>query len=220
MALRHPDEYPFNEGRIVSSKGVDVAARDYESSFTEEHVEHSTALHSVVRGRGDYFCGPLARFNLNYDKLGERALAAAKKVGFAPPMKNPYKSLIARAVELVQALDEAIRIIREYASPDSPAVPVLANGREVTGYACTEAPRGILWHKYTIGEDGLVLDARIVPPTSQNQKCIEQDLWGIAPSLASMEHEAATRRAEQAVRNYDPCISCSTHFLKLTIERE
>ena len=218
VALRHPDEYPFSEGRIVSSKGLDIDARDYEAHFAEEHVPHSTALHSVVLGRGDYQCGPLARFNLNFDRLGERARAAAERVEFVPPCHNPYKSLLARGVELIQALDEAIRIIEAYTPEGPPAVA--AAPRRATGYGCTEAPRGMLWHKYTLDEAGLVEDARIVPPTSQNQKCIEQDLWQLAPTLAAMPHTAATRRAEQAVRNFDPCISCSTHFLNLSIERE
>jgi len=218
VALRHPDEYPFSEGNIVSSKGIDIPARDYESVFAEEHVAHTTALHAYVIGRADYFCGPLARVNLNFDKLGARAREAAEKAGFAPPVQNPYKSMIARAIELVHALEEAIRIIRGYTPPEAPAVPITP--RRATGYGCTEAPRGILWHKYTIDENGLVEDARIVPPTSQNQKCIERDLWQLAPTLPSMTHDAATRRAEQAVRNYDPCISCSTHFLKLSIEQE
>ncbi len=218
VALRHPDEYPFNEGTIVSNKGISVAARDYEAAFVEEHVARSTALHSRVIGREDYFCGPLARFNLNFDRLGDVARQVAERVGFVPPVRNPYRSLLARAVELVQALDEAIRIVRAYTPPPAPAVPLTP--ANATGYACTEAPRGILWHKYTIDDAGLVTDARIVPPTSHNQKCIEADLWTLAPTLPAMPHDAATRRAEQAVRNYDPCISCSTHFLKLSIERE
>ncbi len=218
VALRHAAEYPFCEGRVVSTKGVDVDVHDYESVFVEEHVAHSTALQAQVRERADYFCGPLARFNINEDKLGERARTVAHEIGFAAPVKNPYKSLIARGLELVQVLDEAIRIIQAYERPDKPAVEVIP--RAGTGFGCTEAPRGILWHRYSIDDEGLITDARIVPPTSQNQKCIEQDLWQVAPGLALMEHGAATRRAEQTVRNYDPCISCSTHFLKLTIERE
>lgn len=218
VALRHAGEYPFCEGRIVSTKGIDVDVHAIESVLVEEHVEHSTALQAYVRERADYFCGPLARFNLNADKLGSRAQEIAHKIGFVAPVKNPYKSLLARGIELVQVLDEAIQIIRTYERPDKPAVDVTPKAG--TGYGCTEAPRGILWHRYRIDDNGLITDARIVPPTSQNQKCIEQDLWQVAPHLATMEHEAATRRAEQTVRNYDPCISCSTHFLKLTIERE
>jgi sulfhydrogenase subunit alpha len=218
VALRHPDEYPFCEGRIVSTKGIDVDVHDIESVFVEDHVVHSTALQAHVRERADYFCGPLARFNVNEDKLGSRAREVAQKIGFSAPVSNPYKSLIVRGLELVQALDEAMQIVRTYERPEKPAIDITP--RAGTGYGCTEAPRGILWHRYTIDDNGLITDARIVPPTSQNQKCIEQDLWQVAPHLATMEHSAATRRAEQTVRNYDPCISCSTHFLKLTIERE
>ncbi|MDI1476325.1 Ni/Fe hydrogenase subunit alpha [Polyangium sp. y55x31] len=218
VALRHAEEYPFCEGRIVSNKGLDIDLHAYEEHFAEQQVPHSTALHSVVRGRGDYQCGPLARFNLNFDRLGGRARDAAQRVEFVPPCHNVYKSLLARMVEIIQALDEAIRIIHGYAPPDAPAIAVAP--RRATGHGCTEAPRGMLWHKYTLDEAGLVEDARIVPPTSQNQKCIEQDLWQLAPTLAAMPHAAATRRAEQAVRNFDPCISCSTHFLRLAIERE
>lgn len=218
VALRHKDEYPFCEGRIVSTKGVNIDIHDVEKTFVEEHVAHSTALQAYVQGRADYFCGPLARFNINADKLSPRAAELAQKIAFVAPVKNPYKSLLARGIELVQVLEEATNIIQKYERPDKPAVDVTP--RAGVGYGCTEAPRGILWHRYNIDAEGLITDARIVPPTSQNQKCIERDLWQVAPTLATMDHGAATRRAEQTVRNYDPCISCSTHFLKLTIERE
>lgn len=218
VALRHAEEYPFCEGRIVSTKGLNIDVHDVEQTFVEEHVAHSTALQAYVQGRADYFCGPLARLNNNADKLSPRTAELARKVGFGAPVKNPYKSLLARGIELVQVLEEAANIIRTYERPDKPAVDVTP--RAGIGYGCTEAPRGILWHRYNIDAEGLITDARIVPPTSQNQKCIEKDLWQVAPALANMEHGAATRRAEQTVRNYDPCISCSTHFLKLTIERE
>jgi coenzyme F420-reducing hydrogenase alpha subunit len=218
VAMRHPDEYPFCEGRIVSNKGLDIEASEWSEHFVEEHVARSTALHASIRGRGEYLCGPLSRFNLEFEKLGSLAQEAARRAGFLPPCRNPYKSLLARGVELIQALDEAVQIIEAYEPPATPALPVVP--RTSVGHGCTEAPRGILWHEYHLDESGLVTGARIVPPTSQNQRCIELDLWQLAPSLAVMPHAAATRRAEQAVRNYDPCISCSTHFLKLVIEQE
>ncbi len=89
--------------------------------------------------------------------------------------------------------------------------------RAGTGHGCTEAPRGILYHRYVVDDDGLVQQARIVPPTSQNQRTIEEDLRAMAGDLAKLPLGAATLRAEQAIRNYDPCISCSTHFLTLKI---
>lgn len=216
VALRHPHEYPFNEGRLVSSEGLDIDVHDYPQHFEEQHVAHSTALHSVLRERGAYFVGPLARFNLNFDRLGEVARRAADAIGLSPPCTNPFKSLLVRGIEVVQALDEACRIIDGYRPPDSAYVaPSLSAG---TGHACTEAPRGILYHRYRLAEDGTIEDAVIIPPTSQNQKTIEDDLRALAPTLFAMPHGDATWRAEQAVRNYDPCISCSTHFLKLHIE--
>lgn len=218
VALRHPKEYPFCEGRIVSSKGLDIAVSDYDRYFEEQQVPHSTALHSVIRGRGDYFCGPLARFNLNFDRLNPVAREAADHVGFRVPCMNPFKSLLARAVEVVQTFDEALSIIESYSPPEKSCLGIFP--KEATGYGCTEAPRGILYHRYKIDMEGLIEDARIVPPTSQNQKSIEADLYAIASRLAAMPHDEATWLAEQTVRNYDPCISCSTHFLTLRIEQE
>jgi sulfhydrogenase subunit alpha len=218
VALRHPDEYPFCEGRLVSNKGLDIAVREYDECFVEEQVSYSTALHSRMRARGAYLCGPLARFNLNFDRLSDAARGAAEALGLAAPCRNPFKSILVRLVEIVQALDEARRTIGAYTPPERPFVDVPE--RAGTGYGCTEAPRGSLYHRYTVAEDGTILDARIVPPTSQNLKSIEDDLRAIGPSLADMRHADATRRAEQTVRNHDPCISCSTHFVDLRIRPE
>jgi len=218
VALRHPEEYPFCEGRLVSNRGVDIDAAEYEDCFTEFHVKHSNALHSMVRGRGSYLVGPLARFNLNFDKLPEVARKAALGVGLKPPVKNLFRSIVVRAVELVFACAEALRIIAEYEPPDAPRVE--APNRTGVGQAITEAPRGILYHRYAIDEHGLIVTAKIVPPTSQNQKRIEDDLREYAAQLAAWPLEEATWKCEQAVRCYDPCISCATHFLRVVIERD
>lgn len=216
VALSHPDEYPFNEGRLISNKGLDIDVHDYPDHFEEQHEAHSTALHSIIKARGAYLCGPLARLNLGFDKLGERAQRAAREIGLTPPVMNPFRSLLARGIELVQVLDEARDTLEGFEQP--PVDAVEAPVRSGTGHACTEAPRGILYHRYTLNPEGLIEDAVIIPPTSQNQKSIEDDLRQLAPQLAAMNDADATWRAEQAVRNYDPCISCSTHFLKLKIE--
>ncbi len=217
VALRHETDYPFSEGRLVSNKGLDIAVEDYDEHFEEQHLAHSTALHSVLRERGAYFCGPLARFNLNFDRLSQEAREAAERVGLVPPCNNPFKSLLVRAIETIQVLGEAIDIIEAYREPKHAAVELPL--RAATGFACTEAPRGILYHRYSFDAEGAIDHARIVPPTSQNQKTIEEDLMDLSSVLVRMEHGEATWLAEQAVRNYDPCISCSTHFLKLEIER-
>ena len=218
VALRHPDEYPFNEGRLVSNKGLDIPMRDYENHFIEEHVPYSSALHSVLKERGAYFVGPLARYNLNFDRLTPLAQEAARSAGLRPECRNPFKSIIARSVEMVYACDEALRIIDQYEMPEKPGVEVQPCASK--GYGCTEAPRGILYHRYRIDDNGNILDAKIVPPTSQNQKTIESDLRQFVSKNLKLSQQKLTWQCEQAVRNYDPCISCSTHSLKLVLERE
>ena len=217
VALSHPDEYPFNEGRIVSSRGLDIAAEDYPAHFEELHVRHSTALHCRLRARGNYFVGPLARYGLNSAKLPPAASQAAREAGLGPVCRNPYQSIVVRAVELVFACEEALRVIDAYVEPEAPAVPVTPGAG--TGHAATEAPRGMLYHRYRIGADGAIEDAVIVPPTSQNQATIEEDLMSLIGRWADLPDEDLRLRCEQTVRNYDPCISCATHFLRLDIDR-
>ncbi len=218
VSLRHPDEYPFNEGRVVSSNGLDIPVDAWDQHFREEHVQHSTALHCGMVGHGPYLVGPLARFNLNADKLRPVALALARDIGLKAPVHNPFKMLLVRGVETVHALDEALGIIAEMRPRQQDHVP--CPPRAGVGMAATEAPRGLLFHHYRVDDEGLVETARIVPPTSQNQPSIEKDLLAIAARLPDMDHAAATTLAEQTVRNHDPCISCSTHFLKLTLRQE
>ena len=218
VALRHADEYPLNEGRLVSNRGLDIDTAEYEDHFVEVHVKHSNALHSLVRGRGSYLVGPLARFNLNFDKLPEVAQKAAVDAGLKPPVKNIFRSIVVRAVELVFACAEALRAIREYEAPELPRVE--APNRLGVGQAITEAPRGILYHRYALDENGLILTSKIVPPTSQNQRRIEDDLREYAAQLVAWPLEEATAKCEQAVRSYDPCISCATHCLRVVVERD
>ena len=217
VALRHTAEYPFNEGRIVSNRGLDIVPTDYEDHFEETHVERSTALHSRLRGGGSYLVGPLARYNLNFDRLSPLAQEAALEAGLGPTCTNPYRSIVVRAIEVLYACDEALRIIDSYEEPDRPTVAV--EPRAATGYAATEAPRGLLYHRYRLEADGTIAEARIVPPTSQNQASIEEDLASYIGGFLDLPDEALRHRCEQTVRNYDPCISCSAHFLRLEMDR-
>ncbi len=218
VALSHPDEYPFNEGRLASNRGLDIDVSEYEEHFAEQHVKHSTALHSVLRARSSYLVGPLARFNLNCERLSPAAREAARECGLSAPCLNPFKSIVVRAIETVFACEEALRIIGVYEPPAAPRVKVEC--RAGAGEAITEAPRGILYHRYGVDAHGLVVSAKIVPPTSQNQKRMEDDLWRFVPQILDRPVEEITWRCEQAVRNYDPCISCSTHFLRLKLDRD
>jgi coenzyme F420-reducing hydrogenase alpha subunit len=218
VSLRHPEEYPFNEGRLVSNRGLDLSVQDYEKHFVEEHVQHSTALHSVLTGSGPYCVGPIARYSLNFDRLPDSVQQVAREAGLSPVCRNPFQSIVVRSIETLYACEEALRIIAQYEPPETPAVKVEPHA--AMGCACTEAPRGSLYHRYRIDAAGTILDAKIVPPTSQNQKSIEQDLREFVPPRIDLPEAELQWQCEQAIRNYDPCISCSTHFLKLTIDRD
>ncbi len=218
VALSHPDEYPMNEGRIVSNKGLDIDVRDYDDHFVEEQVPHSTALHSRLKERGHYLVGPLARFNLNFERLRPIAREIAREVGLVPPCRNPFLSIVVRTIEILHAFDEAVGIVEGYEEPGEASIEFEV--REGTGYGCTEAPRGILYHRYTIDGRGIIRDAKIVPPTSQNQGVMEEDLRKFVEMNLHMAEEELTFRSEQTIRNYDPCISCSTHLLKVEIRRD
>jgi sulfhydrogenase subunit alpha len=218
VSVSHDTEYPIHEGRIISNKGVDIPVSDFLNIFEEQHLGHSTSLHAVIKDRGAYHVGPMARYSLNFDKLTPLAQKAAIESGLGPECKNPFKSIIARAVELVFACEEALRIIEHYEMPERPYIDVLPKAG--IGHGATEAPRGLLYHRYDIDDEGVIKTARIVAPTSQNQKVIENDLAAFVPLNLEMSHEDLTWKCEQAIRNYDPCISCSCHFLKLHMERE
>ena len=217
VALRHPWEYPFNEGRLVSNKGLDIAIDEFPDNFEEHQVEHSTSLHARRKGGGSYFVGPMARYSLNFDRLSTLAQDEARQAGLAEVCNNPFQSIIVRSVETLWAVEEALRIIEQYEMPDRPAIDI--EPRAGTGHGCSEAPRGILYHRYRIDESGLITYAVITPPTSQNQATIENDLWSLVPQYLELSDEDLKWRCEQAVRNYDPCISCSCHFLTLNLER-
>lgn len=179
-------------------------------------MPHSNALHATFDGRR-YVVGPLARYSLNSGALTPLAAQAARAAGLGPTCRNPFQSIVVRTVELVYALDEAVRIIDEWQGAREAAVAVPARAGE--GHGATEAPRGLLYHRYRIDADGRILDAQIVPPTSQNQPSIEDDLRGFVQKRLDLPHDELTRQCEMAIRNYDPCISCATHFLDLTVQR-
>ena len=217
VALSEPDAYAVEDGRLVSNRGLDIPVSEYEQHFVEEHVEWSNALHSRLIERGNYLVGPLARWALSGDRMTPLAREAARDAGLGRDERNPFRSILVRSVELVFAADEALRLIAAYEPPEPSFVEVVP--RAGVGYGCSEAPRGLCWHRYELDENGLILDAKIVPPTSQNQKTIESDLHGVVERYADLPDDELSLRCEQAIRNYDPCISCATHFLKLEVDR-
>lgn len=217
VALCHESDYPMCEGRLASNRGLDIPMTEWNRHFDEDHVAHSNALHAHYGDSGSYLVGPLARYALNYDRLTPAARQAADEAGLGAVCNNPFKSIIVRSVELVCACEEALRIIEAYERPAVPAVAVTAVA--ANGYAITEAPRGSPYHRYRVNSTGLIQDCRIVPPTSQNLARIEEDLRAFVGTRVDLPQDQLTWQCEQAIRNYDPCISCATHFLKLTLDR-
>ena len=217
VALHHPDEYPMNEGRLVSSAGLDITIADYQQNFQETHTPHSTALHSHLHDK-PYLVGPLARMNLNYTKMPSAVTEVIEASAIRFPSQNVFHSMVARAAEIYFALLEAIDILEKYEPPHQSHVP--GTPQAGVGYGCTEAPRGILWHRYELDAGGMVKSAIIVPPTSQNQARIEEDLR-VSLQKFGLEQDDETLRlhGETVIRNYDPCISCATHFLKIIVHR-
>ncbi len=219
VSLRHPTEYAIDQGRVVSNRGLDLAVTEFLDHFDECQVGHSHALHGVARGGGGpYMVGPLARYNNNFDLLSPLARGLAAEIGLGPVCINPFRSILVRMVEVAYACEEALRLAESYELPPVPAVEV-APGPGI-GHGATEAPRGICYHRYELDRDGAIRQARIVPPTSQNQPQIEEDLRRVVEANLALPDEALKWRCEQTIRNHDPCISCATHLLTLTIDRE
>ncbi|MHB1144619.1 MAG: Ni/Fe hydrogenase subunit alpha [Thiobacillus sp.] len=217
VATRHPADYAIETGDIAASDGLLIGADAFDGHFAERHEPHSTALFSHYHGE-PYLVGPLARLNLNHERLPERVRALLAESGLVLPSRNLFHSLRARAVEILLALHEALRLLDDYRVPDSPWVPATPRAGVATG--CTEAPRGLLWHRYEMDDEGRVVSARIVPPTSQNQARIETDLQ-LSLLNFGLDHpdDALRLHCEKVIRNYDPCISCATHFLRMNVDR-
>jgi len=218
VALADGDRYPFMEGRITSTEGIDIDVSEWNDVFVEEHVERSNALHARVKERGMYATGPTARYALNHEVIQPVAAKAAADVGLRPGVANPFESIVVRAVETLHAVEEALMIIDRYEAPSQASVPVEPVAG--VGHGASEAPRGLLYHRYQIDSDGLIEEAQIVPPTSQNQLAIEGDLRTVLAANLDLPDDELQWLLEQTIRNYDPCISCATHFLDLDIRRE
>lgn len=217
VATQHPADYAIERGEIGTSDGLRIGAEAFDAHFVERHEPHSTALFSTYHGQ-PYLVGPLARLNLNHAHLPGAIRALLADIGFVLPSRNLFHSLLARAVEIWLALHEALRLLDGYRVPDSPWVPATPRAGVATG--CTEAPRGLLWHRYEMDAEGRVVNARIVPPTSQNQGRIEEDLR-LSLLNFGLDHpdDALRLHCEKVIRNYDPCISCATHFLRMNVAR-
>jgi len=217
VALHHDSEYPLNEGRLISDDGLDIAISEFEDHFREMHIDHSTALHCLLHGK-PYLVGPLARLNLNAGQLPDEIQTLMQGLKAQFPSKNMFHSMIARAIEIASSIFEAEQLLQNYKKIEQAYVEF--KPKAGTGYGCTEAPRGFLWHRFDMDEKGRVKKAIIVPPTSQNQSRIEEDLKNSLINFGlEKPKEEIQLHAEKVIRNYDPCISCATHFLNLKLIR-
>ncbi len=210
VSLYGDDEYAILNGRIVSDKGLNIDKDEFKEVFKEFQVGSSTAKKCRIYGKDVYIVGAMSRFNNNYEKLSDEALRLSKKINLSPPVKNSFKSILVRIIEIVHSMEKALEIIKTYEKPE---VETEFKTERSEGTGVSEAPRGVLWHKYSFDEYGIILSADIVPPTSQNQDIMEINTYNFIKSMT--EKEKILTFAERVVRNYDPCISCATHLISL-----
>lgn len=215
------NEYPLLEGYIGSSDGLRLDKHDYKKVTNEFVVPHSSAKHAKA-SRESYMVGALARFNLNNEKLHPKAKKVAGELGMKPMMYNPFLNTAAQLVECVHSIEESIRILEKLKNTgtnQSEAITVGLNENKVikvkagNGVGAVEVPRGILFHNYEVDETGRIVNANCIIPTSQNVNNIEHDMKKMVPEILDKSDEEITLLMEMLVRAYDPCISCSAHFL-------
>ena len=213
VSLQKDDEYAFIDGRIATTDGFTYKLDDYRQVTNEYLVPQSTAKYAK-HNRDSYMVGALARFNNNYDQLHPRAKAAAEELGMKPVVTNSFLNTAAQAIEMVHCIEDSIRIIDELLDrgvKKEPPYEFQGKGGEGTG-AC-DVPRGILFHNYTIDDDGLIQGANCVIPTNQNHGNIQLDMEALLPQIIDQSEDEIRLKMEMLVRAYDPCISCSTHLL-------
>ena len=213
VSLKKADEYAFIDGTIVTSDGFSYPIEDYRKVTNEWCVPFSTAKWTH-HNRDSYMVGALARLNNNFDQLHPRAKEAAAKLGLKPIVTNPFLNTAAQVVEMVHCVEDSIRIIvellaRGIEAEEPPAVDVKAG----EGVGSCDVPRGILFHHYVYGEDGRCTEANCIIPTNQNYANLNADMRALVPQIMDKPQEEIRLLLEMLVRAYDPCISCSTHFL-------
>jgi len=209
VSLYKEDEYAILNGKIISNKGIKIDKSMFENIFKEFQVPTSTAKKSRIFGEDIYLVGPISRFNNNFEKLSPLALKVCREINLYPPVKNTFKSIIVRIIEIIHSLENSIKLINDYKKIND---YIAFKTKLSEGTGVSEAPRGILWHKYKFDENGTILEANIIPPTSQNQDIMEKVVLN---SLNKIKSDNLLELSEKIIRNFDPCISCATHILKV-----
>lgn len=215
VALSKPDEYAFIDGTVTTTDGGKYHPNDYRKVTNERCVQHSTAKHTAHK-RESYMVGALARFNVNHKQLHPRAQEAAAALGLQAICTNPYLNSAAQVVEMVHSVEESIKICDQLIARGlKKEEPYKFAGKGGTGVGACEVPRGLLFHNYEIGDDGKIVNANCIIPTGQNLANIEADMRALVPQILDQGQEKVTLALEMLVRAYDPCISCSVHFLEV-----
>jgi sulfhydrogenase subunit alpha len=213
VSLKKDDEYAFIDGVIATTDGFTYDLPDYRKVTNEHLVPHSTAKHTK-HNRESYMVGALARFNNNYDQLHPRAKAAAETLGMKPIVTNSFLNSGAQAIEMVHCVEDSIRIIDELVDRGIKEEPLYEfQGKGGEGVGSCDVPRGILFHNYVIDDEGIIQGANCIIPTNQNYGNMEADMRALVPQILDRPQEEITLMMEMLIRAYDPCISCSTHFL-------
>ncbi len=216
LALQHPDEYAFYEGDIVSTDGGRTAVPEYRKTVKEFIVPYSTAKRARSR-RNSYAVSALARFNNNYEQLRPLAKQAAEALKLRPVCINPFMNTHAQVVEVAHALEDSLYLIDALLERGLRQEDRSVTVRAGTGVGAVEVPRGTLIHEYTLDENGLVTDANLIIPTNQNHQNIEDDMGALVPQIIDRPREEIRLLLEMLVRAYDPCVSCSTHLLRVDL---
>jgi sulfhydrogenase subunit alpha len=215
VSLKKDDEYAFIDGVIATTDGFTYEIPDYRQVTNETCVPHSTAKHTR-HNRESYMVGALARFNNNYDQLHPRAKAAADELGMKPIVSNSFFNSAAQAIEIVHCIEDSILLIDKLVDRGIKEEPLYQfQGKGGEGVGSCDVPRGILFHNYIIDDDGLIQGANCIIPTNQNYANMEADMRALVPQILDRSQEEITLMMEMLIRAYDPCISCSTHFLNV-----
>ena len=217
IGLSSDDEYALYDGVIASTDtGKHPAYREYRKVMQEFVVPHSTAKHAK-HTRGSYMVGALARFNLNSDKLHPAAKDVAALFGLKAINYNPFMNTIAQLVEFVHDIEDSLQLIdtllERVVKDEKPVKATVKAGR---GVGVVEVPRGILVHDYTLNSEGYCTKANCIIPTNQNHANIQLDMEELVPQILNRPEKEIELTLEMLVRAYDPCISCSTHYLDVT----
>ena len=218
ISLSDKYEYALYDGDIKSSDGWTIKAQDYLSKIKEKVVQHSTGKHCWA-SRDAYMVGALSRFNNNYLQLSDNAKTYAEELGLKSPGYNTFMINIAQFIEIIHSVDDSMKLIDELleAGLDESKAMVKINVKAGRGVGAVEAPRGLLIHDYTYDEKGKVTKANLIIPTNMNYANIEKDLEAFVPQIIEKSEDEIKLGCEMLIRAYDPCISCSTHFLNVKL---